>query len=580
MAAALIGCSSSGTPAAPAAAPKTAGSAAASPQAMQPKAGGILKYSVQADVETLDRYKGSAPTGWSLPVYYTYSRLFKFENGKDGQRASGKIVGDLVKSWEQPDPQTIVMKLDPAAKFDGRQPTNGRQVNADDVVQSWKRFAKEADSRTTLSNAANKDASVLDFEAIDASTVRIKMAFPDAQAMPALAGASTTIWVQPVEGIQGKVDLAKETRGSGPFWLESYQRGVGYVFKKNPAWHGGGGVMPYLDQVNIAIIPDRAQSEVQFRSKNLAGILAVGPENIPQFAKELKDTKIVTATPASGGPLIGLSWAPDQPWKDVRIRRALSMALDREAFVNVIFDPKRFTDIGVKLNSYWNTPLSAGWGDYWLDPRGKDFGPAAAYMQHNVAEAKKLLDAAGFNAQKPFEFDMVYPGVYYGRDWPTRVDTFQSMMSDAGIKVKHAAIDYTKYIAGYWRGGATFAGINQKNGAQFPPGGGSSSSALDWLGSYFTSKGTNNAVSTAWPELEQMLLKQRQVTDFEASKKALQDVQRYIVDNMVVIPAGPITETVDIVWKQLHGPGEVQGWPGGLPAATEYANYWLEGPIA
>ena len=124
-----------------------------------------------------------------------------------------------------------------------------------------------------------------------------------------------------------------------------------------------------------------------------------------------------------------------------------------------------------------------------------------------------------------------------------------------------------------------FEGKTQKFAAQFPPGGGSSSSALDWLNSYFTSIGTNNAVAKAWPQLEEMLVKQRQITDFTAQKAGLHDVQRFIVDNMVVIPVGPITQAVDLVWKQLHGPGEVQGWPGGFPAATEYADYWLEEPI-
>ena len=73
------------------------------------------------------------------------------------------------------------------------------------------------------------------------------------------------------------------------------------------------------------------------------------------------------------------------------------MAMDRDAITSVIFNPKRYQDMGVKLNTYWNNPVSAGWGQYWLDPKGKDFGPAAQYLKFNVAEAKKLMDAAGFS---------------------------------------------------------------------------------------------------------------------------------------------------------------------------------------
>ena len=49
--------------------------------------------------------------------------------------------------------------------------------------------------------------------------------------------------------------------------------------------------------------------------------------------------------------------------------------------------------------------------------------------------------------------------------------------------------------------------------------------------------------------------------------------------DIVLVPVGPLTESVDLVWKQLHGPGEVQGWPGGFPNATEYHSYWMESQI-
>ena len=586
-AAALIGCSSTSReapaeaprPAAGTAAPAApAGAAGAAPEAMQPKSGGTLKYSVSADVETLDRYRGQAPAGWSLPNNFTLSRLLQFENGH-GKPASGKIIGDLAKSWEQPDPQTIVIKLDPAAKFDARPPTNGRQVNAEDVVQSWKRYAKEAAERTQLSNAANKSASIVDIEAVDAGTVRVKLAFPDSLAFSGLAGSSG-IRIQSVEGISGKFDQAKEIRGSGPFTLESYRSGVGFSFKKNPQWHGGeGGKKPYLDQVEVSIIPDQAQAEVQFRSKNLH-MRAVSQENIPTFAKELKDTKVITATPATGGPLLGLSWADGQPWHDVRVRRGLSMMMDRDRMVDVFFDPKSYESVGVKLNTYWNTPLAAGWGQFWLDPKGKDFGPAAQYLKHNAAEGAKLIAAAGYSKDKPLEFDVIYPGLKYGRDWPTRVDTFQAMAAEAGVKMRQTSIDYTDYVAHYWRGGAKFEGRNQKNVVQFPPGGAAGITALEWLISYFTPKGVSTAVADKWPQTDEMIKKARQTPDFEAQKAIIWDIQRYIVDNMLVVPVGPITEAVDLVWKQLRGPGEIQQWPGGLPGEFEYSDFWFEGPIA
>jgi len=56
-------------------------------------------------------------------------------------------------------------------------------------------------------------------------------------------------------------------------------------------------------------------------------------------------------------------------------------------------------------------------------------------------------------------------------------------------------------------------------------------------------------------------------------------VQRFVVDNMVVVPVGPLTQTTDLVWGPLHGYGDVQGWPGGKPVETEYSDFWMEEQI-
>jgi len=49
-----------------------------------------------------------------------------------------------------------------------------------------------------------------------------------------------------------------------------------------------------------------------------------------------------------------------------------------------------------------------------------------------------------------------------------------------------------------------------------------------------------------------------------------------VMDNMIVMPVGPGTQAVDLTWDFLHGPGEIQGWPGGFPVQTEFHEYWME----
>ena len=578
-AAALIGCTSSAKPpAATESKPGAAGTSAAGSSG-QPRAGGTLRYAIQKDPDSLDPYRIANAVGGLIFASNVYSRLFSFEPGNGGP-ASGKIIGDLVASWEQPDPLTITMKLNPAAKFDQRDPLNGRVVTSDDVVQTWKRHAKEAGNRATLVNAVNPDAPVEVMEAIDASTVRMKLKFADPTVLPLL---TDDFMIQPAEGIAGKIDLSKEPRGSGPFLFDSYKPSASLTYKRNPNWFQAPGQRPYVDGINILVIPDQAQFETQFRSKNLH-MAAVSRQNIPPFAKELKGTEIAVGAPNKQGPAFSMSFLPGQPWHDVRVRRAVSMSIDRDAFAEVILNPKPLIDMGVKLKVRWNAPIAGGYGAYWLDPKSPAYGPAAQYLQHNVPEARKMLAAAGFTSAKPLEFDVVYAGIYYGTDYPSRAEALQSMMKDAGIKTNLVTTDYaTEYIPKYFRSKALFKGKNVEAVVHFPPGG----AQADPLLYYFNFLGSNGAASlvgTKFPELDEMERKQRTVTKFEDRVAGINDLQRWSVDNMIVIPVGPDTEMVDLIWKAVRGPQQYLPWTSwaqfGLSTNTYLLDkYWFDGQV-
>ena len=107
----------------------------------------------------------------------------------------------------------------------------------------------------------------------------------------------------------------------------------------------------------------------------------------------------------------------------------------------MIYNPKKFEALGVKLTVRWNAPNGGGYGAYWLDPKGPKFGPAAAYLQHNVAEAKKLLAAAGF--EKGCELASHHIVTFdYGREFPKQIETLFGMAEDAGFKIRTEASDF------------------------------------------------------------------------------------------------------------------------------------------
>jgi len=566
--ASLLGCAGEDEPSAPAPAATPAGAAAPKAPATaavaeQPLPGGTLKIAVQADVDTFDPIK--APNGKTSGYFagFVYPRLFKFVPGV-GKPAPGTLEGDLIERWEQPDPLTYILHVRKGMKWDQRPPTSGRQVNAKDVVDSWSYFKEVSFYRGDLANSVNKAAPVDGITAVDDLTARMTLVFPDA-AVLAVAANFLDFWQMPSEAYSGGFDPAKEWRGAGPFLLAQHRPSVGFTFKKNPDYYGA--PRPYVDTIEQAILPESAQLEAQFSAKNLH--YGVPEDSIVALHKQNKGTRIDLGTPTGSGSNLGVGLRPGSPFLDVRVRRAFNMLLDRNTIIDVMSSPGELEAIGVKLGRYWNTPLNAGFGDFWLDPNGKEFGPAAQYLQRNVAEAKKLLAAAAYPLDK--ETPLTFTTNAYGRTWPRLAEMLMSMLRDGGVKTVANGIDYaTGWIPKYLRAKGDFDGLGMwPNGSRADVG--------QWFQTFFSSAGANNQVGTAYPELDKMIFAQQRMTNFKGRVAAVHDIQRWMVDNAIAIPmiATNGIESVDLSWEGLRG-REYRTWVGGGVTAAEVVPfYWL-----
>jgi ABC-type transport system substrate-binding protein len=135
---------------------------------------------------------------------------------------------------------------------------------------------------------------------------------------------------------------------------------------------------------------------------------------------------------------------PNSPFKDERFRQAWMYSQDRSLFLDASYDLASYTKQGIPVETTHDHGL---WGDTWagwyLDPKGKDFGPNAKYLEHNPAEAKKLISAAGFanGADVTFVHTEGYMGV-----WQKQFAMIHGFASDSGaFRVK---IVESSYAAG------------------------------------------------------------------------------------------------------------------------------------
>ncbi len=508
---------------------------------------------------------------------YVYSRLLKYKVGQ-GAPADGAVESDAIEKWEQPDDLTVNLHLRQGMKWDQRAPTSGRALTTEDLTMSWDDFAAKSAYRTDLAHSTSDDASVTSFTVTDASTIQIKALFPDAYLLPVLA-FPFDFWIMPKESLSGGFDANKDARGSGPWTLDSYQPSVGFKFSKNPNWYAAPD-LPYMDAIDMPIIQSAAQFEAQFKSKNvwtsITGAGVVAAPDIVSFHKDLGGARIDLFSPDSSGATVSFSWLPNSPFRDVRVRRAMNMLIDRDAFQDTFFNVPDFQSAGVKMNRYWNTPVGAGYGPFWLDPKGKDFGDSAQYYKLNVAQAKQLLSAAGI--QDGFSFPLTtLSGNEYGTDWGQKAEAFVSMFNKGGLKPTVNAIDYTTvWIPKYLRTQGQWEGV-----AMYPNG--SRADVGQWLSVFFTSGGANNQVSKMFPDLDKMISDQRQMLDRQKRINAVHDIQRYMADNAVTIPQGGSPDLASLNWAGLHGPDQLRPWPGAsgsASAGTELvASFWIDSSL-
>jgi len=577
-AAALIGCggdddTATTTPTAPGA------TATAAPGEQTPtseiKRGGHLVLPTTTDPDSLDilsttSFQTTYPTGAA------YSRIIKYDVG-DGEAAPGSMSGDLAEHWEQPSETEFIFTLREGVTFDERAPTNGRALSMDDVVASWDKYESSSSYRSALSHSASDAAPVESIEAIDDRRFRVTLAFPDATFMQTFAWPYN-YWVMPTESMDGGFNASADMRGTGPWMLREHRPGVGSSYDRNPNWHGGPD-KPYLDSFEWVQIQDEAQAEAQFRS-GAVHHGGVSNENIPTVLREVANTTVVATAPAAGAHTFNFSWQDGQPWHDIRVRRAMSLAYDRNTFVDVIEGTDEFAAAGMDVRRYWGSPMSAAYGDDWLDPTSDAFGPGSQWFEHNVAEARALLDAAGYDASNPLEADFFY-APHYGRDWHRRAELTQSMYLEAGIVLHLQPVDYsTGWVPLYLRAKGDFSPTVPGRGATGMWTNGPRASAGHWLLEHKHHGGANNSVGTTFPELAQQIEDMRSTMDPEAYREAVHNVQRECVDLMTAVPAQTTLGLIYPTYTWLKNADRTQIWPGGQvgfqTAAEWIPELWMD----
>jgi len=521
------------------------------------KVGGVIKSNIDSDPQSFDPM--FTDIGGAQRNARMQSRLFEVKPGINAA-STGEVIGDLADSWEfSPDKLQLTVKLVKNAHFDPRSPTNGRVVTAQDVVWSWNRFTQVGTLVADYYNGVNPGAPIVSMAATDDNTVVIKMSEPQAGVLTQLTGSSAgTFLVMPVEA-EDKYDPRRDVRSAGPYNLLKHEPSVGSTYKKNPGFHRAYG---YADTIELPIVTENATGLAAFKAGQIYKRSSFSSQDILPAKKDVPQLELRVADMAANTVRIMYGWADDplSQFRDVRVRQALSYAQDRDLFIEGVYNVSAFKNEGIPLDTAWSTAVNATDTTWWLNPQSKEFGENAKYYNHDPAEAKKLLAAAGFANGLDIVAHYITTA-QYGVDFQKWIEIVLGFGNDVGFRWKNEAPGYTQdWRPKYADAKGRYSGVAFRIDTGPPDTG-------DRLYSHYHSKGTlfqgfsadGKSSFAGDPKMDDLTLQTRREFD---QKKRIQigyDIQRYEAQQQYFPFAPGGASALTLTWPVLRNVGVYKG---------------------
>src|SRR5207244_3608598 len=272
----------------------------------------------------------------------TSNRLVRYPFSDEAANTTDlTLKGDLAESWQgSPDFRIWTFKLRQGGKWHNVPPLNGRELVAADVKYCFEAYAKEGVQSFTF-------REIEGMETPDKHTLRVHLQSPNVLFPQNLAEPITVIFAREVLEEDG--DLKKRLIGTGPYLLKEHTRKVRVVLARNPDYFDKG--RPYVDEYTILSTPDAATRLAAFRTGQ-SDILWLASLGEVETVRKTNPAAVVQEYKNVLAPF-GLALAQDKPpFNDVRVRRAISMAVDRQKQVDTLFEGHGIPGWGVPYLYY------------------------------------------------------------------------------------------------------------------------------------------------------------------------------------------------------------------------------------
>ncbi len=401
--------------------------AAGAMAAETPKTGGVLKFAVSAEPPNYDCH---AQTSFAFihPVRPHYNTLLKFDTAK-----YPAIKGDLAESWNvSKDGLTYTFKLRKGVKFH-----DGSTLSSEDVKATYERLRNPTRAVRSVRKASYADISAI--ETPDPLTVVFKLTKPNASML--------TNFASPWDCVYNAAKLNQDPRypernitGTGPFTFAGHVAGSHWTGRKFEGYFEKG--KPYLNGYVAIFISGAPMVNALAAGEVLVEFRGHSPADRDRIVKALGDKAVVQETPWVCSLVVTFN-TRKKPFDDARVRRALSMAIDRWAGAQALSKVALVRHVGGILRPGYDLAASEkelvqypGWS--------KDINASRA-------EARKLLQEAGVPnlsftfTNRNIAMPYVPVGVFLIDQW-----------RQIGVNVKHEQLETRLYLAAQQRDNPTF----------------------------------------------------------------------------------------------------------------------------
>lgn len=384
--------------------------------AAEPKRGGTLVFGRGADSKSLDPI--NVTDGESLKAtQQIYDTLVTYKPG------TTEVIPELATSWEtSEDAFTWTFYLRKGVKFH-----DGTPFNADAVVFNFERWMYEdnpyhhGDFAYWQYMFGGFPGVVKSVKAIDEYTVQFELNQPQAPFLNNLAMPNFAI-ASPAAIKKYGEDYGNHPVGTGPFILQSWKRDDTMVLVRNENYWGEG---PYLDKVIFRVIPDNSARLMELQAGTVDIIDGVNPIDVESIKADPNLQLILR--PSMNVGYLAMNF-DKKPFDDVRIRRAINHAINKEAIVEAFYG-----DLGIPAK---NPMPPSIWG----------YNDAIEDYEYNPEKAKQLLAEAGYpNGFKTELWAMPNPRPYFVQPRPI-AEAMQADLAAIGIKAKIVTYDWATYL--------------------------------------------------------------------------------------------------------------------------------------